>query len=223
MESSSAGSQMRRVRSPICYSSRHAARGQRHTAKRPAWCRYQRFARHRCPILTSSITGLPSLHVEDVQLSDIRIVTVMPGKPEWVTNPVPEVPAEYPQSRMFGWLPASGFQYVRHVHGLSMRNVFFSAPVEEWRPTLLFDDVQDLRCDSLQSTPTAKGEPMVQMEDVNGAWLSQIKAPMCSRALLKVEVIRGRSCFRMRSSRLFCSSRRRFIMESMPRYNMNGR
>ena len=77
--------------------------------------------------------------------------------------------------------------YVRHVHGLYMRNVSFSAPVEEWRPTVLFDDVQNLRSDSLQSTPTAKGEPMVQMEDVKSAWLSQSKAPKGSRALLKLK------------------------------------
>ena len=111
----------------------------------------------------------------------------MPGKPEWVANPVPEVPGDYPQSRMFGWLPASGL-YVRHVRGLSMRDVSFSAPVEEWRPTLVFDDVpQDLRCNGLQSTPAVNGEPMVQMGDVTGAWLSETKAPQGARALLKLK------------------------------------
>jgi Glycosyl hydrolases family 28 len=179
------GIQMRRVRSPICI-----RRGTRHTDNVSPQNGLRGIVINGLhatdAVLTSSITGLPDLHVEDVRLSDIRIATVMPGKLEWVAHPVPEVPADYPQSRMFGWLPASGM-YVRHVRGLSMRNISFSAPVEEWRPTLLFDDVQDLRCDSLQSTPTAKGEPMVQMEDVNGAWLSQTKAPKGSRALLKLK------------------------------------
>lgn len=179
------GIQMRRVRSPICI-----RRGTRHTDN----IMPQNGLRgvvieglHATDaILTSSITGLPGMQVEDVRLSDIRIATVMPGKPEWVANPVPEVPGDYPQSRMFGWLPASGL-YVRHVHGLSMHNVSFSAPVEEWRPTLLFNDVQDLRCDGLQSTPATRGEPMVQMEDVNGGWFSQTKAPKGARALLKLK------------------------------------
>jgi hypothetical protein len=179
------GIQMRRVRSPLCI--RRGTRHTDHVTPQNGLRGVVINGLHATDaILTSSITGLPGLHVEDVRLSDIRIATVMPGKPDWVVHPVPEVPADYPQSRMFGWLPASGL-YVRHVHGLSMRNVSFSAPVEEWRPTLLFDDVQDLRCDSLQSTPTAKGEPMVQMEDVNGAWMSQIKAPKGSRALLKLK------------------------------------
>jgi hypothetical protein len=137
-------------------------------------------------ILTSSITGLPGLKVEDVRLSDIRIATVMPGKPEWVANPVPEVPADYPQSRMFGWLPASGL-YVRHVRGLSLRDVSFSAPAEEWRPTLVFDDVQDLRGSGLQTTPAINGEPMLHMVDVTGAWLSETKAPQGARALVKLK------------------------------------
>ena len=134
-------------------------------------------------ILTSSITGLPGLPVEDIRLSDIRVVTTMPGKPEWVSHPVPEVPGAYPQSRMFGWLPASGI-YVRHVRGLSMRNMSFSAPVDEWRPTLIFDDVQDLQCHGLHSTPAGNGECLLSLIDVSNAWLSGATAPKGSRALL---------------------------------------
>ena len=183
------GIQMRRVRSPICI-----RRGTRYTENVTPQNGLRGVVINGLhatdAILTSSITGLPGLHVEDVRLSDIRIATIMPGSPEWVANPVPEVAPDYPQSRMFGWLPASGL-YVRHVRGLSMRDVSFSAPAEEWRPTLLFDDVQDLRCDSLQSTPAAKGEPMVKMENVNGAWLSQTKAPKGSRALVRLKSSEG--------------------------------
>jgi hypothetical protein len=177
------GIQMRRVRAPICI-----RRGTRHTdnvTPRNGLRGIVIDGLHATDaILTSSITGLPDLHVEDVRLADIRIATIMPGKPEWVAHPVPEVPADYPQSRMFGWLPASGL-YVRHVQGLSMRNVSISAPTDEWRPTFVFDDVQDLQCDGLQSTPAANGEPMLQMDDVTGAWLSQTTAPKDARALLK--------------------------------------
>ena len=86
-------------------------------------------------ILTSSITGVPGMEVEDVRLSNIHIDTVMPGKREWLAPTVPEVTEAYPESRMFGWLPASGL-YCRHVRGLSMRDVSFTAPAEEWRNNL---------------------------------------------------------------------------------------
>jgi polygalacturonase len=179
------GIQMRRVRAPVCL-----RRGTRHTDSVTPQNGMRGVVIEGLhasdAILTSSITGLPGMHVEDVRLSDIRIATVMPGKPEWVANPVPEVAPDYPQSRMFGWLPASGL-YVRHVHGLSMRNVSFSAPADEWRPTLVFDDVQDLRCSGLQSTPTTHGEPMLQMDGVTDAWISDTRAPQGSRALLKLK------------------------------------
>jgi hypothetical protein len=178
------GIQMRRVRAPICL--RRGTRNTDNVAPQNGMRGIVIDGLHATDaILTSSITGLPGLHVEDVRLSDIRIATLMPGKQEWVAHPVPESPDQYPQARMFGWLPASGL-YVRHVHGLSMRNMSFSAPVEEWRPTLVFDDVQDLHCDGLHSTPVVNGEPMLQLENVDGAWLSQAKAPKGARALLKM-------------------------------------
>jgi polygalacturonase len=179
------GIQMQRVRAPICL-----RRGTRHTqnvAPQNGMRGIVINGLHATDaILTSSITGLPGLQVEDVRLSDIRIATIMPGKPEWVAHPVPEVPNDYPQSRMFGWLPASGL-YVRHVNGFSMHNVSFSAPQEEWRPTFLFDDVESLRCSGLQSTPTMNGEPILQLENVTGAWFSESKAPKGSRGLLNLK------------------------------------
>jgi hypothetical protein len=177
------GIQMRRVRSPICL-----RRGTRHNEQITPQNGIRGVVidgvHATDAILTSSITGLPGMPVEDVRLSDIRIATVMPGKPEWVANPVPEVPGDYPQSRMFGWLPASGL-YARHVNGLSIRNVSFSAPTDEWRPTMLFDDVRSLQCEGLQSTSILKGEPMLHMNSVDGAWVSHAKAPIGSRALVK--------------------------------------
>ena len=176
------GIQMRRVRAPICL-----RRGTRHTDNVTPQNGMRGVVidgiHATDATVTSSITGLPGMPIEDVRLSDIRIATVMPGKPEWVAQPVPEVPGDYPQSRMFGWLPSSGL-FARHVQGLSLRDVSFSAPADEWRPTLLFDDVQHLRCESLQSTPALKGEPMLALTGVREAWISGAKAPAGSRALL---------------------------------------
>src|ERR1035438_10216651 len=51
-------------------------------------------------ILTSSITGLPGHDIEDVALTDIRIETEEGGKAAWIGD-VPELPASYPEARMF--------------------------------------------------------------------------------------------------------------------------
>ncbi len=136
-------------------------------------------------ILTSSITGIPGLEVEDVRLSDIYIDTVMPGKREWLAQTVPEVPEKYPESRMFGWLPASGL-YCRHVRGLSLRNVSFTAPAEEWRSTLILDDVHDVRLDNFKTTPASGNVPPIILTDTRDVWISGSTAPKGSTALAKV-------------------------------------
>ena len=136
-------------------------------------------------ILTSSITGIPGREVEDVRLSDIHIDTVMPGKKEWLRASVPEVPAAYPQSRMFGWLPASGL-YCRHVRGLSLRDISFTAPAEEWRNTMIFDNVTQLRVNGFATTPSSGGVPPLVLTDTRNAWITGAAAPDNSSALAKV-------------------------------------
>ena len=136
-------------------------------------------------ILTSSITGIPGMEVEDVRLSNIYIDTVMPGKREWLAQTVPEVPQAYPESRMFGWLPASGL-YCRHVRGLSLRSVSFTAPTQEWRNTSIFEDVHDLRLDNFNTTPAIGGVAPIVLTDTRDVWISGSIAPKDSTALAKV-------------------------------------
>ena len=137
-------------------------------------------------ILTSSITGIPGMEVEDVRLSNIHIDTVMPGNKEWLHSTVPEVPTAYPQSRMFGWLPASGL-YCRHVRGLSLRDISFTAPVHEWRNTMIFDDVSQLKLDGFRTTPAVGGVPPIILTGTRDVWISGVTAPPNSTALAKIE------------------------------------
>jgi hypothetical protein len=56
------------------------------------------------------------------------------------------VPGDYPHAPMFGPLPAFGL-YVRHVDGLTLRNVRVRAAAPDARPAVLLDDVADLESD----------------------------------------------------------------------------
>jgi hypothetical protein len=89
--------------------------------------------------LASSITGLPGHPVEDVSLSDIDI-TMVGGQTTALAGPTPEAAGDYPHAPMFGALPASGL-YVRHVRGLSLRNVRLRTAAPDARPPLVLDDV----------------------------------------------------------------------------------
>jgi hypothetical protein len=137
-------------------------------------------------ILTSSVTGIPGMYIEDVRLANFHVDTVMPGDKSWLKSSVPEVPAGYPESRMFGWLPASGL-YCRHVRGLSLRDVTFTSPAQEWRNTVIFDDVHQLKLDGFTSTSAIGGVPPLLLTNTRDVWISGSAAPMNSSAFARIE------------------------------------
>jgi hypothetical protein len=63
-------------------------------------------------------------------------------------NAVPEKVSDYPEFSMFGELPAWGF-YVRHVDGLLLKNITLSIAEADYRPALVFDDVQNLEIQAI--------------------------------------------------------------------------
>ena len=110
-------------------------------------------------IFPSSITGLPGHPVENVFLENIEII--YPGRgnkglayvPLSRLDAIPEQEAMYPEFSMFGELPAWGF-YVRHMDGLTMKNIKLSISSPDYRRAFVFDDVKNLDIKSL----TIEGE-----------------------------------------------------------------
>ncbi len=88
----------------------------------------------------SLIVGIPGYPVEDVRLSNIRIVYRGGGTKEDAAINPPESENKYPEPSMFGTIPAYGF-YLRHVKGLGMHDVEVSFQKDEARPAFIFDDV----------------------------------------------------------------------------------
>lgn len=97
----------------------------------------------------SSITGIPGHEVEDVTLENVEIV--YPGRsstgiayyPLSHISQVPEQIKSYPEFSMFGELPAWGF-YMRHVKGVTMKNVRLSLKDEDFRPAFVLDDAHNI-------------------------------------------------------------------------------
>jgi polygalacturonase len=102
----------------------------------------------------SSITGIPGKEVENVLLENIEIQYPGRGNPGLAYMPlsrldeVPENIKDYPEFSMFGELPAWGF-YVRHVNGISLKNVKLSIAAPDYRPAIIFDDVKGLTLESI--------------------------------------------------------------------------
>jgi len=89
----------------------------------------------------SCIAGVPERCVQNVTLRDLRF-TSRGGQPaELAERRVPELPELYPEFDMFGRLPAHGL-YARHVRGLSLERVEFSAREPDGRPAIALEDVE---------------------------------------------------------------------------------
>jgi polygalacturonase len=106
-----------------------------------------------------SITGLPEHPIENVTLSNIKITTIGGGTKQDAARSIPELPTKYPESTMFGTLPAYGF-FCRHVDGLTLRHVDLRFSTPDHRPALICDDVRSLSLESLsaQTTPDAPAQ-----------------------------------------------------------------
>jgi len=111
---------------------------------------------------TSSITGIPMRVVENVSVSDARIVMAGGGDSSLSEIEVPEKEGAYPSGRMFGRLPAYGF-YVRHARGVSLRNISISCDRADARPALIADDVAGLAVEGLRA------EGRLRLRNVRGA------------------------------------------------------
>ncbi|MGA2438815.1 MAG: cell division protein FtsA [Acidobacteriaceae bacterium] len=118
------------------------------------------------PRYGSIISGIPGHDVEDVKLSDIRIlyrggltldqVAKQPadlvntfffrgsgGVPPREPYSTPEREKEYPEPSMFGMLPAYGF-FIRHATGIELNNVEVGYMKEDRRPAFVLDTVKGI-------------------------------------------------------------------------------
>ncbi|MRT93194.1 glycoside hydrolase family 28 protein [Ancylomarina sp. 16SWW S1-10-2] len=118
--------------------------------------------------LPSSISGIPGHLVEDVMIENIEIT--YPGRsskgmayvPLSRLNMVPERIKSYPEFTMFGELPAWAF-YVRHVKGITVKNVNLKLENEDYRPAFVFDQVEDIEMDQVK-LPAVKHKQVVLKE-----------------------------------------------------------
>jgi polygalacturonase len=108
-----------------------------------------------CSKIGCSITGLPGHNIENVILSNIHLGFEGTGSKEDASRKIPEKPTSYPESTMFGTLPAYGF-FCRHVNGLTFQNVGLETSSEDYRHAIVFDDVDGTVVDSLDA-PFASG------------------------------------------------------------------
>lgn len=147
--------------------------------------------RHLCTtLITASVTGLPGRPARDITLKNIAITYGGIGatpKPDHHRvdrlGSVPECADHYPESKMFGTLPAWGF-YCRHVEGIRFENVTLRVKGRDYRPALVCDDVRKLQLDRFRVL-SAGSEPVIVLSDVTDAVIRNSPAPSASRRFIE--------------------------------------
>lgn len=87
------------------------------------------------------ISGLPGHAIEDIKLSNIRIVYKGGGTAEQAQLTPPESEKLYPEPWMFGIIPSSAF-YIRHAKNVEISDVDISFMQPDFRPSIQLDDVK---------------------------------------------------------------------------------
>jgi polygalacturonase len=125
------------------------------------------------PRYGSIISGVPGHDVEDIELSNIRLVyrggltleqtakqpadlvnsfffRASGGVPPREPYATPEREKEYPEPSMFGIMPAYGF-FVRHAKGIELHDVGVSYTTEDRRPAFVLDSVSGFTFDACKA------------------------------------------------------------------------
>jgi polygalacturonase len=102
------------------------------------------------------IVGLPHHPLRRVALRNVKIDFAGLVDFAKVMAEVPEMDKEFPDPHVWRFLPAYGL-FCRHVDGLELSNVTFTAPTEEKRPDMLFKDVSGLSIRDVQVASSESG------------------------------------------------------------------
>jgi polygalacturonase len=129
-----------------------------------------------CSQVGCSITGLPGHAIENVTLSNIQLGLEGGGTKEDALRQVPEKPTSYPESTMFGTLPAYGF-FCRHVKGIKFHNLRLETSVPDYRHAIVFDDVNDAVIDSLDAPFSAGAEGIIRCTDSRNIFIWNCRPP----------------------------------------------
>ena len=133
-------------------------------------------------LIPSSIVGIPNADIKNVLLENIEIIFGGAGRKDVACismdslQKVPEKMADYPEFSMFGELPAWGF-YVRHVDGIKFKNVQLKYENDDFRPALVFDDVEEVE---LNNVVVASGKelPIVVFNKVEKEKIVDLSLPV---------------------------------------------
>lgn len=123
--------------------------------------------------ISSSITGVPSAKVKNIRFENIYLSVLGGGALSDFTLDINNNDSGYPINRMFNSnLPSYGF-YVRHVDGITFRNVDIVAQNPDHRSAIVFDDVRNAVVDQVRMDWSEGSKPAITIQQGHGIVINQ--------------------------------------------------
>jgi hypothetical protein len=138
-----------------------------------------------CSPIGCSITGLPGHPIESISLSNINLGFEGGGTKDEGSREIPEKPTSYPESTMFGNLPAYGF-FCRHVEDIKFQNVKLETSTPDHRHAIVFDDVEQAVIESFDAPYTAGAAGVISLNDSRHVYIRNCQPPTGTELFLDV-------------------------------------
>ena len=131
------------------------------------------------------LAGIPGHPVESITLENVRVVYRGASKAAEADVSVPENVAKYPNSGMFGPLPAYGL-YCRHAKDVQLSRVNVSCLAADQRHGVYCEDVADITLDSLEAIQAEGAVPIIRLHNVHDAVVRGCLPKKGTREFLRV-------------------------------------
>jgi len=133
-----------------------------------------------------SITGLPGHRVEDVVLENVKLRFEGGGSADDAKRDIPEREASYPESTMFGTLPAWGL-FCRHVRGLRFANLQLRTTEKDLRHAIVLDDAAGVEIDGLDAGFSPGAAALLRLTNAQVVTLSRYSPKQPVDTLFRLE------------------------------------
>ena len=138
-----------------------------------------------CSVVGCAITGLPEHSIENVTLSNISFEFDGGGSRDDALRTIPEKPSSYPESTMFGTLPAYGL-FCRHVRDIRMHNVRVSTSQPDLRHALVMDDVAEAVIDSFKAPFATGAAALISLTNTQDSIIRNCRPPQGTNVFLSL-------------------------------------